>query len=238
MYFVLLSGWIALSVLLDDGECQILDFCVPGAFLGVSQASSTVQPSSAVQASSTVMYHSARCLTAVQVRGYPRKQMDSAIENNAKLASALRRLAAFDAARAHDHLVNLGLRGARERIAHLLLELYARLRGHFPDTAGETVQLPLTQSHIAQAVGLTGVHVSRTLRILREQGIARYVNHDLEILDPDALIRAAGLESRSWDDPLERRCSKMMSHAPMRIAVPTSRPMPLGWEFQPDAVMS
>ncbi|HVX79016.1 MAG TPA: helix-turn-helix domain-containing protein [Bradyrhizobium sp.] len=85
----------------------------------------------------------------------------------------------------------MGLRSARERIAHLLLELYIRLRGRTPNK-GDVIRIPLTQGHIGQAVGLTGVHVSRTLRTLREQGIAQFVKQDLEILDPNALVRTAG----------------------------------------------
>ena len=50
-YFVVLSCWIALSVLLDDGSCQILDFALPGAVLGLQSTQNTP------------MYHSARCLS-------------------------------------------------------------------------------------------------------------------------------------------------------------------------------
>jgi len=97
-------------------------------------------------------------------------------------------------ARAHDHLTNLGLRGARERIAHLLLEIYVRLRRRLPVEPGETIHLPLSQGHIGQALGLTYVHVCRTLQILREQKIVRLANRRLEIIDPLALIAAAGIE--------------------------------------------
>lgn len=129
-------------------------------------------------------------------------------------------MAVLDASQAHDHLVNLGLRGARERIAHLLLELYVRLRGRFPVAAGETVRLPLTQNHIAQAVGLTGVQVSRTLRILREPGIARFVNRDLEILDPAASMWAA-----AWiTEPANARVN--VAKRPHSLGVPGASPFP------------
>ena len=63
-YFIVLNGWIALSVLLDDGSCQILDFALPGAILGFQQA-----PDSP-------MYHSARCLSVVRVYPFPRRKLD------------------------------------------------------------------------------------------------------------------------------------------------------------------
>ena len=61
-YFIVLNGWIALSVLLDDGSCQILDFALPGAVLGFQSA-----PNAAI-------YHSARCLSTVRV--FPLRKLD------------------------------------------------------------------------------------------------------------------------------------------------------------------
>jgi hypothetical protein len=97
--------------------------------------------------------------------------------------------------RTHDHLANIGLRDARQRIAHLLLELYVRIRHHFPVERGEIVQLPLSQGQIGQALGLTYVHVCRTLHTLSKQKILRLANHKLEIIDPTSLIAAAGVET-------------------------------------------
>src|SRR5208282_4841362 len=181
-YFIVLNGWIALAALLDDGSCQILDFALPGAILGFQSASNAP------------MYHSARCLSIVRVFAFPRHKLDNIIESNPRLAVLLCRQIIADEARAHDHLTNLGLRGARERIAHLLLEIYVRLRRRLPSEPGETIHLPLSQGHIGQALGLTYVHVSRTLQILREQKIIRFANHKLEIIDPAALVAAAGIE--------------------------------------------
>ena len=132
-------------------------------------------------------------------------------------------------ARAHDHLANVGLRDAKQRIAHLLLELYVRVRGRLPVEPGETIQLPLSQGQIGQAVGLTYVHVCRTLQILRERGIIQFANHNLEIIDPVALIATAGVE---YDLPTPQRIAGQP-----RLARPTGRPtapetagsLPVGW---------
>ena len=179
-YFLITKGWIALSALLHDGQCQILDFVTPGALLGFPLLSSMVRS------------HSARCITPARVVCYSEPQLTRAIVRDAELAVLLCRQAALDEWRAHDHLVNVCLRSARERIAHLLLELCTRIRGRIP-SAGDTIRIPLTQAHIGQALGLTGVHVSRTLRVLREQGIVRFIKRDLQILDSSALARAAGM---------------------------------------------
>jgi CRP-like cAMP-binding protein len=181
-YYIVLNGWIALSVLLDDGSSQILDFALPGAVLGFQSGPNAP------------MYHSARCLSVVRVYAFPQSKLDTIIESNPRFALLLCRQITADEARAHDHLTNLGLRGARARIARFLLEIYVRLRRQLPTEPGEIIQLPLSQGHVGQALGLTYVHVCRTLQILREQKIVRFANHRLEIIDPPALVGAAGID--------------------------------------------
>ena len=214
--YVVLSGWIALSVLLDDGSCQILDFALPGAVLGFQSGADAP------------MYHSARCLSVVRVYAFPRRKLETIIESNPRLGVLLYRQIAADEARAHDHLTNLGLRGARERIARLLLEIYVRVRRRLPVEPGELIQLPLSQGHIGQALGLTYVHVCRTLQILREQRIVRFANHRLEIIDPSALVAAAGIELDALDCQHHVRFPE-----PARAHFPAERHatgcLPAGW---------
>ena len=215
-YYVVLSGWIALSALLDDGSCQILDFALPGAVLGFQSGAGAP------------MYHSARCLSVVRVYAFPRGKLDMIIEKQStSRGSALRQIAS-DEARAHDHLTNLGLRGARERIARLLLEIYVRIRRRLPAERGEIIELPVSQGHIGQALGLTYVHVCRTLQVLREQKIVCFANHRLEIIDPPALVAAAGIEVDALDCQHDVRFPE-----PGRAHFPAERHatgcLPAGW---------
>jgi CRP/FNR family transcriptional regulator len=216
-YFIVLNGWIALSVLLDDGSCQILDFALPGAILGFQQAPDTP------------MYHSARCLSVVRVYAFQRRKLDVVIETNPRLAILLCRQITANEARAHDHLANIGLRDARQRIAHLLLELYVRVRQRLPAERGEVFQLPLSQGQIGQALGLTYVHVCRTLQVLREQKIVRLANHRLEIIDPEALIAAAGIESEVPE--AQQHGGRQASAEPVRFASQqkVAGSLPAGW---------
>ena len=96
-------------------------------------------------------------------------------------------------ARLQDHFVNVSGRGARERVAHLLMELFHRVR-HRPPVSGDSVQLPLTLAHMGEALNLTEVHVSRMLGVLRVQEVAHFFRHRLEIMDAAAFTRAAGFE--------------------------------------------
>jgi CRP/FNR family transcriptional regulator len=164
----------------------------------------------------------------VRVYAFPRRKLDILIETNPRLAVLFCRQITANEGRAHDHLINLGLRGARERIAHLLLEIYVRLRRRLPAEPGEIIQLPLSQGHIGQAVGLTYVHVCRMLQILREQKIVRFANHRLEIIDPPALVAAAGIEVDALD------CQhRVRFREPARAHSPAERDatgwLPVGW---------
>ena len=186
-YFAVLNGWVALSVCLENGSSQILDFLTTGAFLGLRAGS---------KPEAEGMYHSARCLTEVLVRAYPRETLDQRITATPGLAYLLCRQLSGDEARAHDRLVSLGVRSAKERVAHLLLDLCRRLRPGLPLIRGDVVQLPLSQIRMGEAVGLTNVHVSRTLRVLREENVVDLSNGKLTILDPVALMKAAGEDWR------------------------------------------
>ncbi len=99
-----------------------------------------------------------------------------------------------DAAMHREWIFRLGRLGADGRLAHFFCELNARLQlvglaenGRF--------ELPLTQPDLAEACGLTGVHVNRTLRSLREQGLLVFKNGHVEITDHAGLCALAEFES-------------------------------------------
>ena len=88
-------------------------------------------------------------------------------------------------------LVNVGRRDALQAVGHLFCELYVRMR-NVGLAAGETMELPLTQEEIGDALGLTPVHVNRVLQRLRADGLIALKRGALEILDMAALERVAG----------------------------------------------
>ena len=99
-----------------------------------------------------------------------------------------------DRSLAYDQLSSVGRRSARERIAHLLLELFLRSRMRWPGNYLEEMYLPLTQEDIGDATGLTGVHVNRVLRDLYKEGILGFQYRRLRILNPDKLVDVAGID--------------------------------------------
>ena len=135
--FNLLDGWLMLYRVLESGRFQILDFALPGAFVGY-------QPDLREP-----MLHGAECLTDVSVCVFPRRSFPALIEKTPDLAGRLAWLTARDTVIAQEHLTNVGARAARARIARLLLELCSRLRGRKFMLDDQVIEIPLTQQHIA-----------------------------------------------------------------------------------------
>lgn len=178
----LLDGWVSLYRIIESGRRQILDFCLPGSFLGYQ--AQLLGP----------MLHGAECITDVAVCIFPRQPFGELIERNPSLAARLIRMIAQDLAIARDHLTNVGSRTARGKICHLLLELSLRLCPQGPEIGNREVEIPLTQNHIAEALGLTSVYVSQTLKQLREQELLLFRHGRLRILDFEGLAKVADLD--------------------------------------------
>ncbi len=181
----LLDGWVSLYRVLESGRCQILGFALPGAFLGF-------QPDL-----HGPMLHGAECITDVAVCIFPRRPFPALIERHRGLAVQLAQMLSRDAIYAHDNLTNIGTRQAHARVAHLLLGLYMRLNGGRLKAANQEVEIPLTQTHLADALGLTSVYVNVTLRQLREEGLLSFKRRRLLILDPVGLAAVADYDGEA-----------------------------------------
>jgi len=182
----LVDGWVALCDLISDGRRQIFQFVLPDAFLGL-------------HADEGMVSLSALALTDVTVCSFPPTAFESLAREHPQLGVRLAWLIARDRSILFDHLTSLGRRTARERIARLLLELFLRYRARYPSLSTQAIHLPLTQEHIADATGLTGVHVNRVLSELRKEAIAEFHYRRLAIMDPDRLVKAAGVDPQQLD---------------------------------------
>lgn len=113
-----------------------------------------------------------------------------------------------------DHMVRLGRMTALERVAHLLLETHARL-ADVGLTEGETFQLPTTQEAMSDLLGLSGVHLSRTLQALRCDRLMSLKAGRVVLLDRSRLIDLCG-----WRPPLPRegRCAAARTE-PAKVAL-------------------
>lgn len=180
--YILVDGWVALYHLLQDGRSQILQFALPGAVLAF------------VPMPGALLSYSAQALTDAVVSVVSHKNLGRLARDCPEVGMQLAGQMSQDRSLAYDQLSSVGRRSARERIAHLLLELFLRSRMRWPGNCLEEMYLPLTQEHIGDATGLSGVHVNRVLRDLYKEGILGFQYRRLRILNPDKLVDVAGID--------------------------------------------
>lgn len=176
---IVLSGWAARYNVERDGSRRITAFLLPGDFCDIHV---TVLQE---------MDHSILALTDCHVAYVTARIIDQVTHQTPAVTRAFWRSTLVDEAILRRWLVKEGRSDAYGSVAHLLCELHirARLVGLTDD---HRFTLPLTQEEIADAMGLTPVHVNRVLRRLREEGLATVHRGVLEIHDIDALRRASG----------------------------------------------
>ncbi len=183
--YLLIDGWAFRYRTLNDGRRQIVDFALPGALLGFGP--------------SRLLTHGVEARTVCDLCVIPRARFDEILMRVPALAFRLIQTLAQNEAIALERLMTIGRQSARERIAHLLVELVARARQAGLRVTDKGFTLPLTQTHIADATGLTSVHVCRTLAELRKDAVVLLRTGKLQILDIRQLIAEAGFAS---DDPM------------------------------------
>ncbi len=184
--YILASGWACSYKLLQDGQRQIVDFQIPGDFLGLR---------------STLLHisdHSIEPITDIEVTEIMLPDLLDAFSRTPRLATAILWAASRDEAMVVEHLVGIGRRDAAERMAHFLLELCARLTlVGMGSRAG--FDCPLTQYHLADALGLSAVHVNRVLRQLREWGMLTFRGSTVRFDDYDRLAEFAEFDPTYLD---------------------------------------
>ena len=184
--YILASGWACSYKILSQGTRQIVDFQVPGDFLGLRSvlfrtADHNVQP-----------------ITPVEASVVRQQDLLAAFAQTGRLATAVLWAASRDEAMVVEHLVNLGRRNAAERMGHFLLELAARLRlVGMGDKAG--FACPLSQYLLADALGLSAVHVNRVLRELREEGLLTLQKGMVVFHNYDALVKFTSFDRNYLD---------------------------------------
>jgi len=191
--FILAEGWACSFKVLPDGERQIVDFQLPGDFLGLRSILFRTAD------------HSTEAVTRIEASEVLATDIFDSFAEAPRLASAVLWAASRDEAMVVEHLVNLGRRSAEERMAHFLLELGARLK--LVGIGNKTgFDCPLTQYHLADVLGLSAVHVNRVLRQMREQGLVTFQKGRVTFDDFAGLVRLADFDTDylDQDGPLLR----------------------------------
>jgi CRP-like cAMP-binding protein len=171
---LVLSGWVCRYKQLADGRRQIMGFFVPGDLCDLNVYILRE------------MDHSVGTITPVTLAEVPRPVMEEVTLAHPRITQALWWETLVNAAIQREWTVSLGQRTAFERIGHMLCELFLRLRA-VGLTEGERCDLPITQAEMADATGLSTVHVNRTLQELRGAGLVVLKGGALSIPDLPAL---------------------------------------------------
>lgn len=175
---LMLEGWAARYKLLANGSRQITAFLIPGDFCDLHV---TILGE---------MDHSIATLTRARVAYVPRRKMEEVAERPS-LVRAFWWSTLVDEAVLRSWIVNVGRRDAFEAIGHLMCELYVRLC-NVGLTDDHSYDLPLTQEELADALGLTPVHVNRVLKRMRADGLISLTRGALVIHDYRRLQAASG----------------------------------------------
>lgn len=186
--FTLYSGWAFRYKDISDGRRQILNFALPGDLIGL-QASLFGRS-----------LYGAIALTDIELCLIPRRKLLRLFEKMPEVAYDVTWLGARSEAEVDENLLTAGRRGAAERIAALVSSLYKRAETLGLVSHG-SLELPLTQQHIADALGLSLVHTNKTLARLRSLGLFSIENGRLVVKNLRSVDRFA---QHFEDDPTPR----------------------------------
>jgi CRP-like cAMP-binding protein len=176
--FVVSKGWALRYRTLTDGRRQIVNLMLPGDCFDLQALIATKAD------------HSVEALTNVELLRLKSEDFLSAIKANAGLATAFWWAAVQEESILREQIVRLGRRSGRERLAHILLELRRRLM-HAGQEVGDTLTLPMSREVLADLLGLSSVHVSRSVSALREAGLIRTSNGSIQLSDIEGLAEVA-----------------------------------------------
>lgn len=178
---LVLQGFAIRYQLRGTGARQILAYLVPG---------DLCDPDAALLSE---LDHTISTLSPCFVARIPRDVLSDILERYPNIARGLRLAKLIEEATTRCWLSNVGCRSALERMAHLLCELQVRLQAvGFATEDG--YELPITQHDLGDTLGLSNVHVNRTLRCLREQRLIEHHSKQLTILDLPRLREIAEFE--------------------------------------------
>lgn len=182
---VIIKGIACRCKLFEDGRRQILSLQYPG---DITDLYSYVMKR---------LDHGVAALTPATIGKIPHETIAALCVQYPNLAYALWRDSLVDMSKLHATLMSLGTRSSKERLAHFLAEQYVRMLAVGLIHEGEPMDFGITQQDLADAIGLSLVHVNKTLAKLKDEGLVSWNRNQLKILNWEAL-KKAGLFDQSY----------------------------------------
>lgn len=185
-YYLLVSGLACRHKISGEGVRQIVSILTPSDLFNIQQLYFETAD------------HNVQTLTRCEVLMIPRSALRQLVNDHPSVAHSLTATMLVELSMAREWILNIGRRDARTRLAHLLCELSFRL-GHPDLPLGQSFDFSMTQEQIGDALGLTAVHINRTLKGL--VGLVVYSNRRLTILDWQRLRDAGDFNSSYLHTP-------------------------------------
>ncbi len=179
--YTLLQGWAFRYKTLSDGRRQILSFLLAGDFIGVQQKMGDAAA------------HGVATLTPVSLCVFTRDALWEIHRRSPTMGFNLTWLTAHEESLVDDSLLSVGRRTAEERLASALVLLFKRAAALQSDHGKSGVVWPLTQQHLADALGLSLTHTNKTMRKLQKRGLHEIKDGRLFLRNHKALARLADL---------------------------------------------
>lgn len=184
--FTLREGWAFRFKTLSDGRRQILNFLLPGDFIGLQQRMSEGAA------------HGVTLLTDARLCVFESDAVWELHRRQPSMGYNVTWLSAHEESLVDDNLLSVGRRTAEERVATALILLYKRAAAMAPPAGRGTstlaaIAFPITQNHLSDALGLSLAHVNKTVRKLERRGLLAWHAGRLQLLDPQALVQVADL---------------------------------------------
>jgi CRP-like cAMP-binding protein len=173
---LLIEGFACRYKLTHKGKRQIFAFHTPG------------DMPDALSLQLKTMDHSVGTLTRCKVGFIQHEHMRELLRQHPRLTDVFWRDTLIDAAIFREWMLGIGRRDAKTRVAHLLCEMFKRLQA-VGQEANNAVPLPLTQAEMGDALGLSTVHINRTLQDLRAEKLIEWENGLLSVLDWNGLVQ-------------------------------------------------
>ena len=189
-FFTVSRGWAASYRNMENGTRQVLDIYVPGDIIGLREFAFQKRVCGLM------------VLSDAELCAFPKLRITEVFSRSILLCSIFFMIAARDQAILLERLVNLGRRSAKEKLAHFLVEMCKRL-GKTNPVVTDNLKLPLTQALIADALGLSAVHVSRTFQEFKEAGQVSVANGGIAVHDIEALKDIAGFDPSYLEENLD-----------------------------------
>ena len=182
--FTLTEGVLIRFRSLEDGRRQIVNFMFPGDLVGLQGVFD--DPSG----------HSVQALLTSRLCVFERARFESLVSQHPRLGYDVIWMAAEEENSLEEHLVALGRRSAKERVAYLAVFLIDRAKGVGMADRDNRLALPVRQAQIADMLGLSLVHTNRTIKALERDGLVTWQPNEIHVPDLAAASDFAGFDRR------------------------------------------